>query len=553
MCRLVHVRSGPFGRNRIVDHQNERSHPTSAIHVRCGTSSSCARLDATGRTVRQSEERDTAQFGLSEEVRSNSKVRERDWSISYANRLLITDAIVIAWAVFGSQIAWFGLNESSLSIDGRFNYLTLSYTAISLSLTIAWLVAISIYGTRDSRVLGSGTTEYKRVINASLMLFGLLAIIAFLSKAELARGYFVTALPVGLLALLASRWLWRQFLTNRRLRGEMSSKVLLVGSTESVEYFARELARQPQAGYQVVGACIPTGVVAGYLHGTNIPVMGNVDKLLEALSATGADTVIVTSSDGLSSDKMRRLSWSLEPGRNHLVVTTGLVDIAGPRIHTRPVAGLPLIHVETPRYEGYRRSVKRAFDIVASAILLVLLSAPLAVIAIAVRLGSGSQVLFRQDRTGLNGRIFRMLKFRSMVSDAEALLIDLHASQGDEGNRVMFKMAEDPRVTAVGKFLRRFSLDELPQLFNVLVGDMSLVGPRPPLPREVEQYEHHVNRRFLVKPGITGLWQVSGRSNLDWEETVRLDLYYVENWSLTGDLVILWRTLRAVLARDGAF
>jgi exopolysaccharide biosynthesis polyprenyl glycosylphosphotransferase len=333
----------------------------------------------------------------------------------------------------------------------------------------------------------------------------------------------------------------------------MSSKVLLVGSSESVDYFARELARQPQAGYRVVGACIPSGVIAGYLPGTDIPVMGSVDKVLEALQATDADTVIVTSSDGLPSDKMRQLSWSLEPGRNHLVVTTGLVDIAGPRIHMRPVAGLPLVHVETPRYEGSKRTVKRAFDLVASVLLLLILSLPLLLIAVAVRLGSAGPVFFRQNRIGLNGRPFEMLKFRSMVTDAEARLQELQASQGNEGNSVMFKLADDPRITPVGRLLRRFSLDELPQLLNVLAGEMSLVGPRPPLPREVEQYEKHVNRRFLVKPGITGLWQVSGRSNLDWESTVRLDLYYVENWSLTGDFTILWRTFRAVFARDGAY
>jgi exopolysaccharide biosynthesis polyprenyl glycosylphosphotransferase len=473
--------------------------------------------------------------------------------VAYANRLLITDAIVIVGAVFGSQIGWFGLTEQNLSISGRLQFFTLSYTAVSVALTVAWLIALSVYATRDSRVLGSGYVEYKRVTNASVMLFGILAIIAFLSRAELARGYFVTALPIGLIVLVASRWLWRQFLIKRRSRGEMSSNVLLVGSAESVHYFARELATQPEAGYRVVGACIPNGVLADYLPNTSIPVMGNVDRVLEALHATGADTVIVTSSDGLSADRMRRLSWSLEPGRRHLVVTTGLVDIAGPRIHMRPVAGLPLVHVETPRYEGSKRAIKRAFDIAASTILLVLLSVPLAFIAIAVRLGSVGPVLFKQRRTGLNGHSFEMLKFRSMVTDAEALLLDLQTERRDEGNTVMFKMANDPRVTVVGGFLRRFSLDELPQLFNVFVGNMSLVGPRPPLLSEVELYEKHVNRRFLVKPGITGLWQVSGRSNLSWEETVRLDLYYVENWSLTGDLGILWKTLRAVLARDGAY
>jgi exopolysaccharide biosynthesis polyprenyl glycosylphosphotransferase len=476
-----------------------------------------------------------------------------DWASVYAKRLLITDALVVVWAVFGTQIAWFGLAESNLSISGELDNLTLSYTAISVTLTTAWLAFLSIYATRDARVLGAGPAEYRRVINASIMLFGLLAIVAFLTQAELARGYFVTALPAGLVALVLSRWLWRKQLTDRRLHGQMSSRVILVGSDESVNYFWKELARQPQAGYSVVGACVPNGMLASYLPGSNIPVMGSVDHVVRALSATNADTVIVTSSDGLPPEKMRQLSWSLEPGRQHLVVATGLVDIAGPRIHMRPVAGLPLIHVETPRYESNKRAVKRVFDVVGSSLLLLLLSGLLLGIAATVRLSSTGPVLFRQSRTGLNGKRFSMLKFRSMVVDAEELLAALDTNARDEGNAVLFKMAQDPRVTPVGRVLRRFSIDELPQLFNVLKGDMSLVGPRPPLPSEVALYEQHVNRRFLVKPGITGLWQVSGRSNLDWEDSVRLDLYYVENWTLTGDLVILWRTLRAVVARDGAY
>jgi exopolysaccharide biosynthesis polyprenyl glycosylphosphotransferase len=229
------------------------------------------------------------------------------------------------------------------------------------------------------------------------------------------------------------------------------------------------------------------------------------------------------------------------------------MDIGGPRIHTRPVAGLPLIHVETPRYEGSVLFAKRAFDIIASGIFIVLLSPLLLAIALIVRLSSPGPVLFRQPRVGLNGSEFRMFKFRSMVTDAESRLAKLEDTQRAAGNTVMFKMKDDPRVTPVGKFIRRFSIDELPQLFNVFAGTMSLVGPRPPLQREVDLYENHVHRRFLVKPGITGLWQVSGRSDLSWEDTVRLDLYYVENWSITGDLVILWRTIKAVIESDGAY
>jgi exopolysaccharide biosynthesis polyprenyl glycosylphosphotransferase len=476
-----------------------------------------------------------------------------DWSSSYANGVFITDLFVIIWSVFGSQIAWFGLTEAKVSISGKLSVFAVSYTAVSIGICIAWLVALTITGSRDSRVVGIGTAEYRRVVNSSLMLFGLLAIGAYLLRIELARGYFITAFPIGLAALVVSRWAWRQYLTGQRARGRMSSLVVVVGSADSAAHYARELSAQPKAGYLVVGACIPSHDSSAELHALGVPVLGSLDDVTAALDSSGADTVVVTSSDELPPEKMRQLSWSLEPGRRHLVLAPGLIDIAGPRIHTRPVAGLSLIHVETPRYEGSRQATKRAFDTVSSLGLLVVLSVPLLLVAMAVRLGSAGPVFFRQERIGLNGKSFHMLKFRSMVINAEELLAELAARERAEGNAVMFKMAGDPRVTRVGAILRRFSIDELPQLINVFRGDMSLVGPRPPLPAEVEQYEQHINRRFLVKPGITGLWQVSGRSNLDWETTVRLDLYYVENWTLTGDLVILLRTVRAVLHRDGAY
>lgn len=476
-----------------------------------------------------------------------------DWARTYAAILRITDAAVVSVSVFVSQIAWFGPFEEKVAITGRLQFLAFSYTLVSVLIILAWMMSLAAYATRDTRVLGIGFAEYGRIVNSSLMLFGVLAILSFLGKIEIARGYFALALPLGLFGLLASRWLLRRYLRRRRAAGEMSARVLLVGSASSVTYIAQELGAQPHAGYHVLGACVPGGRNAVDLPSASIEVLGDVNDVLESMKQVGADTIVITSSGELSPESIRRLSWSLEPGRQHLVVAPGLTDIAGPRIHVRPVAGLPLVHVETPRYEGSKRAAKRAFDLVASLSLVAILIIPIAIIAVIIRLSSPGPVLFRQPRVGLNGVAFNMLKFRSMVTDAEALLLDLHAKERAEGNLVMFKMANDPRVTPVGRFLRRYSLDELPQLFNVVAGNMSLVGPRPPLPAEVELYEQHVNRRFLVKPGITGLWQVSGRSNLDWESTVRLDLYYVENWSLLGDIVILARTVRAVFHADGAY
>ncbi|WP_310795963.1 sugar transferase [Herbiconiux daphne] len=472
--------------------------------------------------------------------------------MSYARRLLVTDFLILAWVIFGVQIAWFGVDAATVAVRDA-PMLALNYTAISVILLVGWMVVLGVYGTRGYRVVGTGAQEYRLIIDGAMRLFGVVAIVAFLFQVSFARGYILIALPLGLAVLIFSRWMWRQWLATRRSRGEYTSRVLLVGSRSSVAHIAHELGRQPQAGYLVVGACVPSSVSGDTVAGTDIPLFGNFDMVQQAMMAYGADTVVITSADELPPERVRQLSWGLEPGRQHLVVAPSLVDIGGPRVHTRPVAGLPLIHIETPRYEGGTRFMKRSFDVLASGLGIAVISPFLLVIAITVRLSSAGPVLFRQERIGLKGERFEMLKFRSMVIDAEQRLIDLQLEQHDRGNAVMFKMRDDPRITPVGRFLRRYSLDELPQLFNVFAGSMSLVGPRPPLPREVEQYEKHVHRRFLVKPGITGLWQVSGRSNLSWDDTVRLDLYYVENWSLTSDLVILFKTARAVLGRDGAY
>ncbi|WP_395640188.1 sugar transferase [Pseudolysinimonas sp.] len=475
------------------------------------------------------------------------------WAAAYATRLLMTDLVLVVWSVIGAQLARFGASSGFFATDAFvLGDLGLSYSTTSVALVLLWVGMLTLTGTRDSRVIGVGPTEYRRVIRASLLLFGLVAIAALIFRLDLARSYILVAFPVGVVSLLFGRWTWRKWLVRRREAGEYTSRAVLVGSRDGVDEIARDLKRQPSAGYRVVAACIP-GDTDGGTTPFGVTVHGSLEDIPALLARYDADTVIVTSSHDLPPRRIRELSWSLEPGRQHLVVAPSLTDIGGPRIHIRPAAGLPLVHIETPRYEGFRSTAKRAFDFAAAATGIVLLAPLLAVIAVAIKIGSPGPVLFRQPRIGRRGEPFGMLKFRSMVVDAEARLAEVAERGRRESNDVMFKMRDDPRVTSVGRVLRRYSLDELPQLFNVLIGTMSLVGPRPPLEREVAVYENHVYRRFLVKPGITGLWQVSGRANLSWEETVRLDLYYVENWSLVGDLVILWRTARAVLGRDGAY
>ncbi len=474
--------------------------------------------------------------------------RDFQWQPRYTRRLLISDAVVLIWVVFGTHIFWFGTGNAQLALlrDQRFS--VVSYWVFSAVLIVLWLWALSLSDSRSYRVVGGGSTEYIRVVDSSIRLFGVIAIVAFLFQMDLARGFLLISLPLGVVALIAVRWLWRQWLIAKRSHGHYMNRVLLVGSEASVAEIAKELRRSPHAGYRVVGACVPSGKIADTIAGTDIPIMGTVDTVERAMLATSADTVAVTSSDELPPQKVKQISWALEAGRQHLVLAPSIADIAGPRMHMRPIAGLPLIHVETPRFSLGQRLAKRTLDITAATTGVILISPLLIALAISVRLSTPGPVLFRQKRVGLRGEEFTMLKFRSMVPNAEDLLAELEQQQRDAGNEVLFKMKNDPRVTPTGRFMRKYSLDELPQLFNVIGGSMSLVGPRPPLQKEVDQYADHVHRRFLVKPGITGLWQVSGRSSLSWEESVRLDLSYVENWSLVGDLTILLKTARAALA-----
>lgn len=472
------------------------------------------------------------------------RLPQGDWQRFYRRGTLLTDTLALVWVVFGTQIAWLGNASATFTASP---HLRLDYTLVSAAIILLWLLALTINDTRSFRVTGVGLDEYKRIADSSLILFGIFGVASYLFRWEIARGYLLIALPAGLLTLLLTRWLWRRWLGHKRSQGSHSRRVLVLGTSESAARVAHQLQTTPHAGYQVVGVCVDDAT--GELEDVDVPIVGAIDDYYAALSRCGADTVILASSEHLPPERVRRISWSLEQGRRHLIVAPSLTDIAGPRLHTRPVAGLPLIHVETPRFSAGQRVVKRVSDILVSGLGIVAISPLLLALAIIVKTTSKGPVIFRQKRVGYRGREFTMLKFRSMVIDAEEQLEALRKRrEQDMGNEVLFKMADDPRVTRVGRFMRKYSLDELPQLFNVFGGSMSLVGPRPPLQSEVEQYADHVHRRFLVKPGITGLWQVSGRSQLSWDDTVRLDLSYVENWSLMGDLLIMLKTGRAVLS-----
>lgn len=461
----------------------------------------------------------------------------------------MTDALVVCGAVALAQYVRFG-------VDGNLQPRQQHYLLLfSVVFALSWLIVLSAFRTRSHRIIGTGIEEYRRVVSASLWIFGAIAIISLLLKADIARGYLAVALPGGTIGLLASRALWRRYVRRQRADGEFLTSVLVVGERDVVVKTASELSKQNTDGYRVVGVCIPGyGPPRGesiQLCGRATPIIGDEAYLLRSLPICGADTVAVTATEQFGARGIRKLAWDLEPLGVDLVVSTGIVDVAMSRLTMRPSAALPLLHVEKPQYRGAKRFSKRAFDITFAALALTVAAPLMIAVAVAIKLTSKGPVFYASERIGLDGRPFSMLKFRTMVDGADRQVPDLLSLNESDG--ALFKIKDDPRITAVGKLLRRASIDELPQFINVLRNEMSVVGPRPPLSREVDTYDDDVAHRLVVKPGVSGLWQVSGRSDLSWDEAVRLDLFYVDNWSMVVDLVIIAKTVRAVLAREGAY
>lgn len=426
----------------------------------------------------------------------------------------------------------------------------------SLALPPLWVGALALGRTYEHRFVGNGTDEYKRLFHAGVAFLAVCSTLAYAASSPSLglrdfgdwRRMIVVGIPLAIALSLLAHWGVRQGLHHLRRQGRCCHRVVVIGFERSVAELIRTLRREPYAGLDVVGVCIDNPS-KGSIEG--VPVLGKISGIVAAVDQVGADTVAVTAWSDVSQTDLRRLSWNIEGTGVTLLVAPRLADVAGPRIHVRPVAGLPLLNVEEPEFTGVRRIVKGGMDRLLALVAVVLLLPLMLAVAVAVRVGSPGPVLFRQVRIGRHGEPFTIHKFRSMHIDAEERLADIRPSNESDGP--LFKIKEDPRVTAVGRFIRSLSIDEWPQFFDVLRGRMSLVGPRPPLPAEVENYPLDVRRRLVVKPGITGLWQVSGRSNLSWEDSIRLDLQYVENWSLTLDVTIMMKTVLAVLRRDGAY
>ena len=484
--------------------------------------------------------------------RSESRLQPKlraGWRDAYARKLLIVDTCVVVAAV---AIAYW-LRFSVLPVQG---YTALDYPVVSAFIAGGWLLALAICRSRCPRIIGAATEEYRRICVATLSVFGAIAIVSMLFKLEIARGYLIIALPLGIVGLTLGRVFARRVIVaGRRKHGTYMTSVLAVGDVRAVRGLAQSLARDGASGYAVVGACI-TGEYARDVLDVpgigRIPVYGDETTVVDAVARAQADTVALTATERLGPRGIRDLSWDLERVNVDLVVSPGMADVAGPRLIMRPVAGLPLIHMEKPQYNGTKRFEKRAFDVVFSLFALTVTMPLMLLVALAIKLTSRGPVFYVSERIGLDGEPFRMIKFRTMVADADKQL-DALAALNESVGGVLFKMRRDPRVTPVGRLLRRCSIDELPQFINVLMRDMSVVGPRPPLASEVKSYDDEVKRRLLVRPGITGLWQVSGRSDLSWEDSVRLDLSYVENWSMMADFLIVMKTLSSMIGHSGAY
>lgn len=426
---------------------------------------------------------------------------------------------------------------------------------VALATGVLWAVLLLVRRGYDLRRMSEISAAVQAVAGAAFGAMALLGFMAYAMKVELPRRYVLIGVPAIAFLTMVHRLLVRHGLKRRRSTGDAMLRTLVAGDGLTAGAFARELATTKDHGMQVVGMALSSLDVVPMTRGVQIPVWGVLSEIPQMVVDHDIDTVVVTGG-GLSGTSLRRLSWALERTGADLVVSPGMVDTTPSLVTMQPTSGLQLLHWERPSDKFGRGLVKNVQDRTIAFLALLAVSPILLVTAIAIKATSKGPVFYTQQRLGQDAQPFTMIKFRSMVTDSDALraqLVKQHQASSTEGNKVLFKMADDPRVTKVGKIIRRYSIDELPQLFNVLRGDMALVGPRPPLAEEAEKYHDKDNRRLRVKPGLTGLWQVSGRSNLDWDQSVNLDLRYVDNWSMGMDLQILLKTARAVLKGDGAY
>ncbi|MBB5893017.1 exopolysaccharide biosynthesis polyprenyl glycosylphosphotransferase [Kutzneria kofuensis] len=460
------------------------------------------------------------------------------WEVKYRRVVIASDlgSILAVVILVGSLVA------NSATVGDFPPALVAAATVVTV---LASLTACRAWSTA---VLGQEAEEFRRLGKAVVAAAVVLAVVSLGLGVPGVRGWIFLVVPAIALVAFPLRYILRQLLHRRRRAGRCLLPVLVAGSVDTATDLIARTRREPHNGWRVEAVCAG-GTAHGDIEG--VPVVGHLDELADHVRRGGYRVVAITPDPYWTPLRLQRLAWQLEGTPAEMVVAPVLMEVAGPRVHITGVLGLPLLRVSAPTFTGARRVVKEIVDKIGALLLLTILSPVLLGIAAAISLGDRGPALYRQQRVGKDGKPFTILKFRTMVVDADRHRADLLA--GNEAAGPLFKMRRDPRVTPIGAVLRRFSIDELPQLVNVLRGTMSLVGPRPPLPEEVEAYGPDMLRRLLVKPGLTGLWQVSGRSDLPWDEAVRLDLRYVEDWSLALDALILWKTVRAVVRGQGAY
>jgi exopolysaccharide biosynthesis polyprenyl glycosylphosphotransferase len=469
--------------------------------------------------------------------------------------MALSDAILLAGVLAAAFLFKFGLLEDSVSMKNpgllRFAIPTILQPVY---IYLIWLVSLMVLKSRDQRVLGSDTQEYKRVVMAGLAAPAFFAVASLIFKVDVSRGYLLATVALGNIALLANRWFWRKWLVKQRIRGNMLSKVALLGPKDQIEKFASKLIANPADGFSP--ALLVVDSQNDFPASNNFEVLPRVvfsPNMARTIQNHGCSTVMVIGSQIISDIQVKSLAWEIEGSRIELIVVPPIKDISVSRLALKPIAGSVVFTVEVPQLSTIKNASKRLFDVCFSALALTIVSPLMLLVAIAIKVEDGGPVFFAHERFGRNGKTFKMLKFRSMHLGAEKLFETLKNSVTHDGNEVQFKLKSDPRITRVGKFIRKYSIDELPQFVNVFQGTMSVVGPRPHVLSEVDAYADEAHRRHLVKPGVTGLWQVSGRSNLSWDESIALDLNYVENWSLVGDLLLIARTIKTILVPEGAY
>jgi exopolysaccharide biosynthesis polyprenyl glycosylphosphotransferase len=454
---------------------------------------------------------------------------------------VLVDAFAISSALFLASIIRFEIMGTSPAKD-------VDYTLITFIATIGWLLIFWMYGLYEPRQVLSPINEFKQVFHGIVAGGVVIFVVDAALKLELARGWTLLALAAGLLIVGGERLAVRKTLHFMRRRGGDATRTIVVGANHEARTVARTLERETWLGYQILGF-VDDSMTKGSELGNGHAILGSTEELRELIREY-RPTLILVAATSLDATRLNRLFWELQDVNVDLQITSGTIDLMASRMTVQSVAGVPLIYVRRTGMDRLQRTLKRFLDIFGSVLGLIVLSPFLLATILWIKMESRGGAFFKQVRIGRDGKPFLCWKFRTMVHDAESRRAELeHLS---EGPGLLFKLKEDPRITKAGRALRRYSLDELPQLYNVLRGEMSLVGPRPALPNEVEQYDDWVRNRLRVKPGMTGLWQVSGRTETTFSDYVRYDLFYIQNWSLSLDLWILWRTFRAVVGGEGA-